>query len=64
MNTEELLKRDKNELKKMIQDLNKKLNDIRFKKASNKLKNVNEIRNVKKEIARILTIINRNSKEA
>jgi len=53
----ELRKKDKKELEKMIVDLKKKLSDIRFKFSSNKLKNVKEISNSKKEIARILTIL-------
>lgn len=57
MKPEELRKRDKKELKKMVQELKKKLSDIRFKFSSNKLKNVKEINNTKKEIARILTVL-------
>lgn len=57
MKTEEMRKKDKKELENIARDLKKKLNDIRFKSSSNKLKNVNEIRNTKKEIARLLTII-------
>jgi len=57
MKAVELRKRDKKELEKMVLDLRKKLNDIRFKFTSNKLKNVKEINNTKKEIARILTIL-------
>ena len=57
MNVKELRKRDKKELEKLVQDLKKKLSDIRFKFSSNKLKNVKEINQSKKEIARILTIL-------
>ena len=64
MKTEELRKKDKKELEKSVQDLKKKLSDIRFKKSSNKLRNVNEISNTKKEIARILTIIKENNNQA
>lgn len=53
----ELRKRDKKELGKMVQDLRKKLSDFRFKFSSGKLKNVKEMNNSKKEMARILTII-------
>ena len=58
MKTAELRKRDKKELEKMVGDLRKKLSDLRFKFSSNKLKNVKEIKNSKKEIARILTLLN------
>jgi len=53
----ELRKRDIKELGKMVQDLRKKLSDFRFKFSSGKLKNVKEMNNSKKELARILTII-------
>ncbi len=57
MKAAELRKRDKKELEKLAQELVKKLSDLRFKFSSNKLKNVKEINNTKKEIARILTIL-------
>jgi len=53
----ELRKKDKKELEKSVHDLRKKLSDLRFKFSSGKLKNVKEINNSKKEIARILTIL-------
>lgn len=62
MKTAELRKRDKKELEKMAGDLRKKLSDLRFKFSSNKLKNVKEIKNSKKEIARILTLLNETAK--
>ncbi|MCX6722773.1 MAG: 50S ribosomal protein L29 [Candidatus Staskawiczbacteria bacterium] len=57
MKTAELRKKDKKELEKTVQLLTKKLSDLRFKFSSGKLKNVKEIKNSKKEIARILTIL-------
>ncbi|KKQ23492.1 MAG: 50S ribosomal protein L29 [Parcubacteria group bacterium GW2011_GWA2_37_10] len=60
MKTAELRKKDKKELEKIVLDLRKKLSDIRFKFSSNKLKNVKEINNTKKDIARILTILKEN----
>ncbi len=53
----ELRKKDKKELEKLVQELKKKLSDLRFKFSSNKLKNVKEIGHGKKEVARILTIL-------
>ena len=55
--TEDLRKKDKNELLKSVRDLKKKLSDIRFKFASNQVKNIKDVKVTKKEIARILTII-------
>jgi len=64
MKTEELRKKGKNELLRMVEDLKKKLNDIRFKRSSNQLKDVNELSNARKEIARMLTIIKELEKNA
>lgn len=57
MKAQELRKKDKKELEKQASDLLKKLSDLRFKFSSNKLKNVKEINQTKKEVARILTIL-------
>ena len=62
MKTEELRNKDKSELEKLVYDLRKKLSDVRFNFSSTQLKNVKEISNMKKEIARLLTIIRENSK--
>ena len=58
MKAADLRKKDKKELEKMVLELRKKMNDLRFKFSSNQLKNVKEINNSKKEVARILTILN------
>jgi len=57
MKANELRKKDVKELNKSIVELRKKLSDIRFASSSNQLKNVKEIKNIKKEIARSLTVI-------
>ena len=57
MKTSELRKKDRKELEKTVLELRKKLSDLRFKFTSNKLKNVKEISNSKKTIARILTLL-------
>jgi ribosomal protein L29 len=54
----ELRKKDKKELLKSVNELQKKLSDMRFKFSSNQVKNVKEAANTKKDIARMLTIIN------
>lgn len=58
MKVEELKKKDIKELEKMVYDLRKKLSEARFRFSSNKLKNVKEVSNMKKDVARILTIKN------
>ena len=53
----ELQKRSKEELEKNLKELRENLGKIIFKLSANKLKNVREIRNMKRDIARILTIL-------
>ena len=62
MKTAELRKKSNNELQKSVEDFKKKLSEIRFTFSANKLKNVKEISNIKKEIARIMTILRENRK--
>ena len=57
MKTVELRKKDTKELEKNVQEITKKLSDLRFKFSSGKLKNVKEINSSKKEMARILTVL-------
>jgi len=53
----ELQKKSKSELKKLITDKGEHLRTLRFSLAVGKLKNVREIRETKRDIARILTIM-------
>jgi large subunit ribosomal protein L29 len=53
----ELRQKPEGELKKMLQDEREKLRALRFDLAGGKVKNVREIRHLKKEIARILTLL-------
>lgn len=62
MKASELKKKDKKELEKDMENLKENLSNLRFKLAANKLKNVREIRNIKKDIARIMTILRENRK--
>ena len=55
--TEELRQKSTDELKKMVVELKEKLLKLRFKNAFGQLDNPMEIRNTKKQIARILTIL-------
>jgi large subunit ribosomal protein L29 len=54
----ELRQKSKNELKKTLQGSQERLRQLRFDLAAGKIKNVREIRKIKKEIARILTLLN------
>lgn len=55
----ELQKKSKSELKKLIIDKGERLRVLRFSLAVGKLKNVREIRETRRDIARILTFLKR-----
>jgi large subunit ribosomal protein L29 len=57
MKPKELWQKDKKELEKLLKECKEKLQKLRFDLKLGKLKNYREIRNLKKDIARILTII-------
>jgi len=46
------------DLKKMVAEKKEKIRSLKFDLIAGKVKNVKEIKNVKKEISRILTLIN------
>ena len=56
MKVKDLIKKEKKELEKDLNHLKESLLSLRLKLAANKLKNVREIRSIKKNIARILTV--------
>ena len=53
-------KKSNKELSVLLNEKKEKLRELRFNLASGKVKNVKEIRNTKKDIARILTILSNN----
>ncbi len=55
MKISELKQKPAEELKKLLQDNRENLRQLKFDLASGKVKNVREIRKIKKDIARILT---------
>ena len=57
MKASELRQKSKSELQKLLQDNREKLRQLRFDLAAGKVKNVREVRKIKKDIARILTIL-------
>ncbi|MDP3995633.1 MAG: 50S ribosomal protein L29 [bacterium] len=59
MKLEELRKKTEEEILKILQDNREKLRQLRFGLAAGKVKNVREIRKIKKEVARILTLLKR-----
>ena len=56
--TKDLRLKSKEELNQLLTESQKKLRELRFNLASGKVKNVRMIRVIKKDIARILTILN------
>lgn len=57
MKTQELLQKPKIELEKLLKDLRERQRSLRFDLAAGKVKNVREIRQIKKDIARIMTLL-------
>ena len=57
MKTRDLQQKSKSELQKTLSDNREKLRQLRFDLSAGKVKNVREIRKIKKDIARILTIL-------
>jgi large subunit ribosomal protein L29 len=57
MKISELAQKNKSELEKLLQENRERLRVLRFDLAAGKVKNVREIRKIKKDIARILTIL-------
>jgi len=57
----ELRKKTRTELEKLLLENQEKLRGLRFDLASGKLKNVREIRCIKKDIARILTLLKKDN---
>lgn len=58
MKISELRQKNRNDLSHLLQDDRERLRSLRFNLASGKIKNVREIRRIKKDISRILTLLN------
>lgn len=57
MKIKELRQKSKKELQKMLIDHRERLRSLKFNLAAGKVKNIREIRELKKEVARILTLL-------
>lgn len=57
MKASELRQKSQSELQKLLADNRERLRQLRFDLAAGKVKNVREIRMIKKDIARILTLL-------
>lgn len=60
MKTKELRLKTKDELEKMLGENRVKLRDLRFKLAGTKLKDFSEIGKLRRNIARLLTVLKAN----
>jgi len=58
MKISELRQKSQAELERILTESREKLRELRFNLAAGKVKNVREIRKLKKDIAKILTILN------
>ena len=62
MKTQELRQKNKEELNHILQEKKEKLCQLKFDLVSGKVKNVREVRLIKKDIARIFTILKQKNK--
>ena len=62
MKISEMRLKSNNELQKIMQDNRERFRQLNFDLVAGKVKNVREIRKIKKDIARILTLSNPKSK--
>ena len=58
MDIKELKTKEISELHRLLAELRDKLRDLRFKDSNKQLKNVRDLRVIKKDIAKILTLLN------
>lgn len=61
MEFKELQKKKESELHKLLAESRDTLRDLRFRVASRQLKDIREVRVIKKTIAKILTLLNSKS---
>lgn len=59
MKLEELKNKDKSELNSLLTSFREKLRELRFKDSNKQLKNIKEIRGLRKTIAQVLTLLNK-----
>jgi large subunit ribosomal protein L29 len=63
MKVKEIRERSDNELQKQLGDLEEQLFKLRFQKSTGQIENPQKIREVRKDIARVLTVINQRGKQ-
>ena len=63
MTPEEIRKNSEKDLKKLLKKKKEKFKEVKFNLYSGRVKNTKEAKKIKKDIARILTILNESSYE-
>lgn len=63
MDFKEIKNKTDEDLRKLLETTKEKERELRFKDSNRQLKNVREIRQQKKNVARILTVLNKNKKK-
>ena len=63
MKAKDIRERSADELRKMLGDLEEQLFKLRFQKSTGQIENPVKIREVRKDIARVLTVINERQSE-
>lgn len=58
MEFKDLKKKEKKELHKILAETRDRIRELRFKDANKQLKNIREIRESKKTVAKIMTLLN------
>jgi large subunit ribosomal protein L29 len=58
MNTEQMREKSSDELQQQVNDLKQELFNLRFQHATHQLENTSKIRQVRRSIARVKTVLN------
>ncbi|MBM2577128.1 50S ribosomal protein L29 [Jannaschia sp. Os4] len=64
MNATELRGKTPDELRTQLNDLKKEAFNLRFQQATNQLENTARMRTVKRDVARVMTILNEKARDA
>jgi large subunit ribosomal protein L29 len=64
MKIKEIEKKSEKELSRLLEEKRERLRQLRFTLATGKVKNFREIRSIKRDIARILTVTNLKAKKS
>lgn len=63
MRAADIRQKTQEELRRNVKEIRERLRSLRFDLASGKVKNVREIRQIRKDVARILTVLKEKNQE-